>query len=160
MSDFRVPSRNGDEPEHRALGNRETGRTEISIDLGHARSHLRTLDEEINRMQRQIRLQIQERLQVLAGCTLNDTRANQELVREIQAMLERNGLRVRCPECGHPAILRVSPRSGAKHGVFVFDHTIDGRRTFHGGRGTLPVLRLVVKPPRATKRGRRSEKAG
>lgn len=105
-------------------------------------------------MQRQIRLQIQARLEALAGCTMRDTHANQDLVRQIHAMLERNGLRVRCPECGHPAILRVSPRSGAQHGVFVFDHTIDGRRTFHGGRGTLPILRLVVKPPRASKNAR------
>jgi hypothetical protein len=77
------------------------------------------------------------------------------LVESIHELLESHALRVRCIECGHPAILRVSPRDGSSSGVFVFDHTIDGKRTFHGGKGIVPVIRLVAKPPRK-KRPRRA----
>ena len=113
-----------------------------------AHRFLQGVDQEVNRMHRTIRLRIQAQLQRLEGCTLANTAENRELVKVIHAMLDRNGLRVQCPECGHPAILRVSPRRGSSRGAFVFDHTIDGRRTFHGGRGTLPPLRIVAKPAR------------
>ncbi len=106
------------------------------------------LQEEINRLQRSIRLAIQNQLGKLAGCSLGSLEHNQQLARSIHELLESHGLRVRCNECGHPAILRVSPRAGVANGVFVFDHTINGRRTFHGGRSAMPDVRLVAKPAR------------
>jgi len=106
------------------------------------------LQRQMNRLQREIRLAIQSQLSQMAGRTLGSLQANRELVRSIQEMLDAHGLRVRCSQCGNPAILRVSPRSGAAHGVFVFDHTIEGRRTFHGGRNVLPEIHLVAKPTR------------
>jgi hypothetical protein len=33
-------------------------------------------------------------------------------------------------------------------GVFVFDHYIDRRRTFHGGGSTMPAVRVLAKPAR------------
>ncbi|MCO8123877.1 hypothetical protein NHH03_19180 [Stieleria sp. TO1_6] len=106
------------------------------------------LNRSLNRLQREIRLAIQAELGQMAGRSLGSLEANRELAHSIQTMLDSHGLRVRCNQCDQPAILRVSPRSGATAGVFVFDHTIDGRRTFHGGRIALPEIRLVAKPAR------------
>ncbi|MEM6473787.1 MAG: hypothetical protein AAF802_29785 [Planctomycetota bacterium] len=113
---------------------------------------LGSLRREMNRLQREIRLAIQAQLSQMTGLSMGTLEANRELVNSIHEMLDAHGLRVRCTQCGHPAILRVSPRAGAPAGVFVFDHTIDGRRTFHGGRTTLPELHLVAKPRRKPRR--------
>lgn len=113
-----------------------------------ASSTLGELEQELNRLQRAIRLAIQAQLGRLSGRSMESLEQNQQLVESIHRLLDSHGLRVRCVECGHPAILRVSPRSGMVHGVFVFDHTIDGKRTFHGGKSCVPVIRLVAKPPR------------
>ncbi len=120
-----------------------------------AKEAMAELDQELNRLQRAIRLAIQDQLRKLFGRSLGSLEQNRNLVESIHTLLDSHGLRVRCSECGHPAILRVSPRGGSANGVFVFDHTIDGRRTFHGGRGTVPVIQLVAKPPRK-KRGERA----
>jgi hypothetical protein len=106
------------------------------------------LEQELNRLQRAIRLAIQAQLDKLAGRSMGSLEQNQRLAESIHQLLDSHALRVRCVECGHPAILRVSPRSGVANGVFVFDHTIDGKRTFHGGKGCVPAIRLVAKPPR------------
>ncbi len=119
-----------------------------SMTAKQAQQTLGQLQEEINRLQRSIRLAIQGQLLKLASQSLGTLELNQQLAKSIHALLESHGLRVRCNECGHPAILRVSPRAGVANGVFVFDHTIDGRRTFHGGRSTMPEVRLVSKPAR------------
>lgn len=108
---------------------------------------LRELEQDINRLQRTIRLTIQAKLRQFAGVAFDSISENQALVDSIAKLLDSHALRVRCSECGHPAILRVSPR-GKSHGVFVFDHTIDGRRTFHGGKSCMPEVFLVAKPPR------------
>ncbi len=115
-----------------------------------ARAAMAQLDRELNRLQRAIRLAIQAQLETMSGCSLGSLEQNRNLTESIHQLLESHGLRVRCNECGHPAILRVSPR-GSSHGVFVFDHTIDGHRTFHGGKSSLPLIRLVAKPPRKKK---------
>lgn len=113
-----------------------------------AKQAMAELDEELNRLQRSIRMAIQAQLAKMAGRSLGNLEQNQSLAASIHQLLDSHGLRVQCGECGHPAILRVSPRGGSTSGVFVFDHTINGRRTFHGGRGTVPQIRLVAKPPR------------
>ena len=112
------------------------------------------LKEELNRLQRVIRLSIQSQLQKLAGQSMGTLAENRELVKSIHQLLDSHGLRTRCPECGHAAILRVSPRDGSKTGVFVFDHTIQGKRTFHGGRSVMPKVLLIAKPARKTKSSR------
>lgn len=119
-----------------------------SLTANEAQLALGQLQEEINRLQRSIRLAIQGQLVRLAGGSLGSLDLNQQLAKSIHELLDSHGLRVRCNECGHPAILRVSPRPGVTNGVFVFDHTIDGRRTFHGGRSAMPEVRLVAKPAR------------
>ena len=113
-----------------------------------AASTMGELEQELNRLQRTIRLAIQAQLGKLSGRSMGSLEQNQQLVDSIHQLLDSHGLRMRCIECGHPAILRVSPRSGIVNGAFVFDHTIDGKRTFHGGKSCVPVIRLVAKPPR------------
>jgi hypothetical protein len=119
-----------------------------SLSACEAKAAMAQLDQELNRLQRAIRLAIQAQLSTMEGRSMEDLEENRNLVESIHNLLDSHGLRVRCSECGHPAILRVSPRGGARHGVFVFDHTIEGRRTFHGGRSAVPTIRLVAKPPR------------
>jgi len=124
------------------------------LDQGHAAEaarRLNALKQQINRLQRSVRLAIENELTQWSGKTYGSLRANQDVVRMLHEMVDSHGLRLRCPECGHPAILRCSARPGIEAGVFVFDHQVDGRRTFHGGGVVLPILRLVAKPPRRRK---------
>lgn len=116
-----------------------------------AEDRLSMLQQQINRLQRSVRLAIEAEFAGWSGQNYGSLRANQDVARMIQQTVDGHGLRLRCPECGHPAILRCSSRPGVPDGVFVFDHTIQGRRTFHGGGSTLPVLRVVSKPPRQRK---------
>jgi hypothetical protein len=125
-----------------------------AITPGEAHAAMNELQRELNRLQRAIRVAIQDQLAKLTGRSLGDLDQNRKLAASIHELLDSHGLRVRCAECGHPAILRVSPRDGSAHGAFVFDHTIDGKRTFHGGKGTVPTLRLVAKPPRKKRQTR------
>ncbi len=125
-----------------------------------AADSIAAMEREFNRMQREIRLVVQDRLAKFAGRSMGDLASNQRLAMAIHQLLDGHGLRVRCNECGHPAILRVSPRGGSAGGVFVFDHTIDGRRTFHGGRGSMPTVTLVAKQPRKTKQADAKNQAG
>ncbi len=113
-----------------------------------AKAAMVQLEQELNRLQRAIRMAIQTQLSSMVGRSMDDLEQNRNLAEAIHRLLESHGLRIQCSECGHPAILRVSPRKGSANGVFVFDHTIEGRRTFHGGRSAVPPIRLVAKPPR------------
>jgi len=112
---------------------------------------IEALKQQINRLQRAVRLAIESELADWTGRTYGSLAANQDIVRMIHEMIDGHGLRLKCPECGHPAILRCSSRPGIADGVFVFDHQVDGRRTFHGGGVVMPPLRLVAKPPRRRK---------
>lgn len=125
-----------------------------SISAALAASPLAGIEREINRLQREIRLKIQDQLAGLTGRSLGDLRQNQRLAATIAQLLDAHGLRIRCDQCGHPAILRVSPRSGMPAGAFVFDHTIAGRRTFHGGSATVPPIHLLAKPRRRSAHSR------
>ena len=125
-----------------------------AITPGEAHEAMNELQRELHRLQRAIRLAIQDQLAKLTGRSLGNLDQNRQLAASIHELLDSHGLRLRCSECGHPAILRVSPRDGSAHGVFVFDHTIDGKRTFHGGKGSVPTIRLVAKPPRKKRQTR------
>lgn len=111
------------------------------------------LEQELNRIQRSMRLTLQSKLQAFAGRSLGSIELNRQFVKSIQKMMDQHGFRVRCQQCGHAAILRVSPRKGIDGGAFVFDHTIEGRRTFHGGTATVPTIELVAKPGRKAAAG-------
>jgi hypothetical protein len=121
-------------------------RPTASIDA--ASEQLSRLQQQLNRLQRTLRLTIETEIAGLSGLSFGSLASNQSVVAMLQEMIDAHGLRIRCPECGHPAILRCSSRPGVPAGVFVLDHTIEGRRTFHGGGATVPELRLVAKPAR------------
>jgi hypothetical protein len=106
------------------------------------------LTQQIHRLQRTLRLTIEAEFAQWTGQSYGSLSANQDVARLIQQTVDGYGLRLRCPECGHAAIMRCSARPGVPEGVFVFDHCIEGRRTFHGGGATLPALQLVAKPLR------------
>ena len=118
-----------------------------------AENLLRRMQQDLNQIRRRVRLQIQSQLQAFTGQSLPTIQQNQELAAAIHALLDGHGLRVRCAQCGHPAILRVSSRKSMPCGAFVFDHTIDGRRTFHGGTSVVPELKLTAKPSRRRSAG-------
>jgi hypothetical protein len=134
-----------------------TGDTAPPVDRVMPSEALAALDQELARLQRSIRMAISAKLNQFAGQSMGSIDENRKFVDAIARLLDSHGLRVQCSECGHPAILRISPR-GSSDGVFVFDHTIEGRRTFHGGKGRMPKITLVTKPARKRTGGVKSPK--
>ncbi len=96
---------------------------------------------------RTIRL-LEREISKLEGTQLGSFQGNQALAAKVHQLLDSAGLRVRCPHCGQPAILRCLAAGNTATGSFVFDHYLEEGRTFHGGRTTFPRLFLVAKPPR------------
>lgn len=111
---------------------------------------VRLLSEEIGVIQQQIRRTIESRVQQFHGWAFGSLEENQRLAKMIHQLLDNHGLRVECPECGHPSILRCLRAGNAKHGAFVYDHYLESGRTFHGGPTTVPLIRVVNKPVRRT----------
>ncbi|MGN6133030.1 MAG: hypothetical protein ACTHOU_00965 [Aureliella sp.] len=118
--------------------------------IGQALDQVRQLGEEIGVLQQQIRRAIEARIQQFHGWTFGSLEENQRFAKMLHQLLDNHGLRVECPECQHPSILRCLRAGNAKHGVFVYDHYLDSGRTFHGGPTTVPLLRVVTKPLRRT----------
>jgi hypothetical protein len=106
------------------------------------------LTAEVHALQLQISQRIERRLQQFHGWSFASLAENQAFAKLVHQMLDSHGLRVACPECGHPAILRCLRVGNAKHGAFVFDHYLDTGRTFHGGPSTVPLIKVVSKPAR------------
>ena len=61
-----------------------------------AKEAMAELDQELNRLQRSIRLAIQAQLGKLAGRSLGSLEQNQHLAESIHELLDSHGLRVRC----------------------------------------------------------------
>jgi hypothetical protein len=118
--------------------------------IGQAVEQVRSLSEEIGDLQQQICSRIESRVQQFHGWAFGSLEENQRFAKMIHQLLDNHGLRVECPECHNPSILRCLRAGNAKHGVFVYDHYLDSGRTFHGGPTTVPLLRVVNKPVRRT----------
>ncbi len=112
--------------------------------------NLAATQAEIEGYKRAIAVSLEVTLDSYAGANFGSLSNNRTFTKKVQELLDANGLRVACPECGSPAILRCQPAGNAKSGVFLYDHYLEGGRTFHGGPTTFPKLRLVSKPPRRT----------
>lgn len=110
--------------------------------------NLAAAKSEIETFQEAIRTSLEVTLNHHAGWNFGSLRNNQTFTKAVQQMLESYGLRVACPECGAAAILRCQPAGNSRTGVFLYDHTLDRGRTFHGGPTTFPQVKLVPKPPR------------
>jgi hypothetical protein len=104
--------------------------------------------EEAERHQGEIRKGLERTLHMLAGQNFGTLQANQELAGRVHQLLESKGLRVKCPECGAPAILRCQGTGNSRTGVFLFDHYLESGRTFHGGPTTFPCVTVIAKLPR------------
>lgn len=113
-----------------------------------ATEQVEKLTEEIGSLQQQIRRSIETKLLQFHGWAFGSLEENQRFAKMVHQLLDNHGLRVQCPECGHPAIFRCLRAGNAKLGVFVYDHYLESGRTFHGGPTTVPVLRVVNKPVR------------
>lgn len=119
--------------------------------LTEAEQQIVLLEKEIESYQLSIQRSIEARLRQFQGWTFGSLVENQSFARMVHKILEEHGLRVRCPECGHPSILRCLNSGNSKHGVFAFDHYLDDGRTFHGGPTTFPAITVVPKPARRVK---------
>ncbi|RMF44735.1 MAG: hypothetical protein D6753_01855 [Planctomycetota bacterium] len=116
--------------------------------LQQATDHIQQLVAEVHALQHQILRTIEVRLQQFQGWAFDSLDENQAFAKMVHRLLDQHGLRVQCPECGYPAILRCLRAGNAKNGAFVFDHYLDSGRTFHGGPTTVPRLKVVPKPAR------------
>lgn len=116
--------------------------------IDNAIEQVERLTAEVTSLQQQISHRIEMRLQQFHGWAFASLSENQAFAKLVHQMLDSHGLRVECPECGHPAILRCLRVGNAKHGAFVYDHYLDTGRTFHGGPTTVPLIKIVAKPAR------------
>lgn len=106
------------------------------------------LKDEIRSYEESLRRSMEARLRQFHGWAFGSLAENQAFAKMVHELLDQHGLRVRCPECGNPAILRCIKAGNSRHGVFVFDHYLPTGRTFHGGPTTVPALTLLPKPQR------------
>ncbi len=116
--------------------------------LQQAAEQIQQLAGEVLSIQQQIKRNIESRLQQFHGWSFPTLAENQAFAKMVHQLLDGYGLRVECPECGHPAILRCLRAGNAKNGAFVFDHYLESGRTFHGGTTTVPLIKVVQKPAR------------
>lgn len=119
-----------------------------SAPLQPALDQLGAAQVQIESLQDEIRITLEQRLAGLSGWNFGSLEQNQVFATRVQELLDRHGLRVQCPECGAPAIVRCQNTGNAKTGVFLYDHYLDAGRTFHGGPTTWPRVALVPKPAR------------
>jgi predicted RNA-binding Zn-ribbon protein involved in translation (DUF1610 family) len=103
---------------------------------------------EIEAFKNAIQVSLEITLNSFAGSNFGSLQNNKTFTRTVQELLDSNGLRVECPECGSPAILRCQRAGNSRTGVFLYDHYLENGRTFHGGPSTFPRLKLVARPPR------------
>jgi len=103
---------------------------------------------EIDAFQDAICRSLEVTLNCHAGWNFGTLLNNKTFAKAVHELLDTYGLRVACPECGAPAILRCQSAGNSKTGVFLYDHYLDKGRTFHGGPSTFPHVKLVAKPPR------------
>lgn len=116
--------------------------------LKQAADQIQLLAGEVLTIQQQIKRNIETRLQQFHGWSFQSLGENQAFAKMVHQLLDGYGLRVVCPECGNPAILRCLRAGNAKNGAFVFDHYLESGRTFHGGPTTVPLITVVQKPAR------------
>jgi hypothetical protein len=104
-------------------------------------------------VQATIRITLEQKLATFAGWNFGSLSGNQTFTARVQELLDQFGFRVACPQCGSPAILRCQNTGNSKSGVFLYDHTLDNGRTFHGGPTSFPKLNLVPRPARRRRNG-------
>jgi hypothetical protein len=99
-------------------------------------------------VQATIRSTLEQHLAHFSGWNFGSLEGNHAFTARVQELLDQFGFRVVCPQCGSPAILRCQNSGNAKSGVFLYDHTLEQGRTFHGGPTSFPKVELVPRPAR------------
>ena len=107
---------------------------------------IEALNQRLTELLRPFTADVQSFLDDLEGRSFG-LAANKAIVLSIQLLLQRLGLRIRCPHCSEPAILRCRSTGNTKGGSFQLEHSARGRQTNHGGGTTFPAMRLVPVPP-------------
>ena len=119
-----------------------------SAPLQPAMVNLEAAKVEISAYRDAIRKSLEVTLNSYTGWNFGSLKNNQTFAKTMHNLLDENGLRVVCAECGAPAILRCQSAGNSKTGVFLYDHYLATGRTFHGGPSTFPRVTLIAKPPR------------
>lgn len=88
---------------------------------------------------------VQQQVAQLPGGSYGSFEANKAFVDSLNAVLHRLGARLECSTCGRPAGLFIQ-QGTTKAGSFIFRHRTAGLRTHHGGKTSLPVLKLIPAP--------------
>jgi hypothetical protein len=107
---------------------------------------LQELDARVTQLLEPVVGDLEAALAQLAGKSFG-LETNKALVLALRQLLQRVGLRVRCPRCGEPAYLRCRQPKHAREGAFQFEHFQEGKQTNHGGGTIFPQLSLVAAPP-------------
>lgn len=126
---------------------------------GTALAQMERLDGRMREVLAPVVAELQALLDTLAGKALRRLEEKVALATLLQVMLQRLGLRVRCPRCGKPAVLRC--RSMAEHspGAFYFQHQGGGQpKSGHLASPVVPELKLVAAPPDLRRQGRSRRK--
>lgn len=116
-----------------------------------AKRSLELTGEMVDSRRESIRQLIEQDLGPFAGIRFPTLQENREFAAKVHELLDANGLRSQCPECGSAAILRCVNTGNSKTGVFSFDHYIEGRRKYHCGVTSFPKLKICNKPLRRTR---------
>lgn len=103
------------------------------------------VDRDLDTLRDRIRPLFQEYLSKLEGSTLESFERNRRFASELSRLLVRLSLRLKCQSCGEPATLQVK-RGNTVTGAFVFAHGAVRVNTTHGGRVTIPKLKLIEAP--------------
>jgi hypothetical protein len=110
-------------------------------------------------VQATIRITLEQHLATFSGWNFGSLDGNQTFTTRVQELLDQFGFRVACPHCGSPAILRCQNTGNSKSGVFLYDHTLESGRTFHGGPTSFPKLTLVPRQARRKRTGNGSSRS-
>jgi hypothetical protein len=116
--------------------------------LSPALEHLNVAERAAGEIQASMRGVLEQHLATFEGWNFGSLENNQAFTARLQELLDQFGLRVVCPHCGVPAILRCQKAGNSKSGAYLYDHVLPSGRTFHGGASAFPKLTLVPRPAR------------
>ena len=89
---------------------------------------------------------LQEYVKRLEGKSFGTFEADRMFAKSLHKIANRLRLRVRCPHCGEPAILRFHNAGRPPRGVYQFEHSAHGKKTDHGGGVVIPKIEFVDAP--------------
>jgi hypothetical protein len=126
-----------------ALARTDPDQTEYLIDMAHFFQHLRV---GLDAFQVQVVDPLQEFVKRFEGKSFGNFEADMMFAKLLQQLANRLRLRLLCPHCGQPAILRFHKAGRPPRGVYQFEHSAHGKKTHHGGAVTVPKLEFVPAP--------------